>query len=82
MDSITWAIVKMTLALGMMCVVLFFLVRVMKRNGGSKGGISSDSGIKMLTTQLIAPHKYISLVEIGDEVFVWGDQLGGQHFYT
>jgi flagellar biogenesis protein FliO len=72
MDSMIWAIIKMILALGIVCSVLFFLTRLLKRNGVSKGILPVDSGIKLLTTQLIAPQKYISLVEIGGEVFALG----------
>ncbi len=67
-----WAFIKMLLALGGVCFVLIFLARVLKRNGVGKGNIPSHSGIRLLTTQWIAPHKYISLVEIAGEVFALG----------
>ena len=72
MDTMIWAMMKMILALGIVCTLLFFLVRVLKRSGVGKGNFSLDSGIKVLTTQLIAPQKYISLVEIGGEVLALG----------
>lgn len=72
MDTMIWAMTKMILALGIVCTVLFFLVRLMKRSGVGKRNFSLDSGIKLLTTQLIAPQKYISLVEIGGEVLALG----------
>jgi len=68
----TWPIIKMILALGLVCSVLFFLTRFLKRNGVTKGLLPLDSGIRLLTTQSIAPQKYISLVEIGGEVLALG----------
>jgi flagellar biogenesis protein FliO len=72
MDSMIWAIIKMVLALGIVCSALFFLTRLLKRNGLSKRILPLDSEIRLLTTQLIAPRKYISLVEIGGEVLALG----------
>jgi flagellar protein FliO/FliZ len=72
MDTMTWAMIKMILALGIVCTVLFLLVRLLKRSGLAKRNFPLDSGIKLLATQLIAPQKYISLVEIGGEVLALG----------
>jgi flagellar biogenesis protein FliO len=72
MDTMIWAMMKMILALGIVCTLLFFLVRLLKRSGVAKRNFPFDSGIKVLTTQLIAPQKYISLVEIGGEVLALG----------
>jgi flagellar biogenesis protein FliO len=72
MDSMIWAIVKMILALGMVCTVLILLARALRRSGLARGNPPLDSGIRLLTTQLIAPHKYISLVEIDGEVLALG----------
>ena len=71
MDTMIWAIMKMVLALGIVCMVLFFMVRLLKRTG-VKRRFSLDSGIRLLATQSIAPQKYISLVEIGGEVLALG----------
>ena len=73
---IFWPMVKMSLALGGMCAVLFFLVRRLKRNGGVRKDLLSNSGIRVLSTQPIAPQKYISLVEIGGEVLALGVSEG------
>jgi flagellar protein FliO/FliZ len=72
MDTMIWAMIKMILALGIVCTVLFFLVRLLKRSGVAKRTFPLDSGIKLLATQLIAPQKYISIVEIGGEVLALG----------
>jgi flagellar biogenesis protein FliO len=72
MEMIFWPMVKMILALGGMCAVLLFLVRRLKRNGGVRKDLLSNSGIRVLSTQPIAPQKYISLVEIGGEVLALG----------
>lgn len=72
MESMIWAILKMILALGMVCGLLFFMVRLLKRNGGTKRDVAFDHGIRLLGTQSIAPQKYVSLVEIGGEVLALG----------
>jgi len=70
---IFWPMVKMILVLGGMCAVLLFLVRRTKRNGGlGRKDSLPDSGIRVLSTQPIAPQRYISLVEIGGEVLALG----------
>ena len=71
MDTMTWAILKMVLALGIVCMVLFFMARLLKR-AGVKRDWPLDSGIRLLATQSIAPRQYISLVEIGGEVLALG----------
>ena len=67
-----WATVKMILALGTVLAVLFLLVRLCKRTGIGTADSRRDNWIRLLTTRPIAPHKYISLVEIGEEVLVLG----------
>ncbi len=67
-----WAALKMIVALGTICISLFFLLRLLKRMDLIKRNIPSDWGIKILTSKLIAPQKYISLVEIGGEVLALG----------
>jgi flagellar biogenesis protein FliO len=72
MDTMIWPMTKMILALGIVCAVLFFLARLLRRSEWAKTNLPLDSGIKVLSTQLIAPQKYISLVEIGGEVLALG----------
>lgn len=67
-----WAIGKMVLALGIVCMLLLFLTRILKRGGVGKPSLPSHSGVRVLTTQWIAPQKYISLVEIGGELLALG----------
>jgi len=67
-----WAALKMTLALGIIIAFLIFLVRMFKRWEGSRRGAGSETGIRVLTSKLIAPQKYVSLVEIGGEVLALG----------
>jgi len=67
-----WAVSKMILGLGIVFVFFFFFMRVLRRTNLVRGGMSSDSGIRLLTTKPIAPHKYISLVEVGGEVLALG----------
>jgi len=72
MDTMVWAIFKMILALGILCGILFFATRLLKRSDWAKTNLPVDSGIKVLSTQPVAPQKYISLVEIGGEVLALG----------
>jgi flagellar biogenesis protein FliO len=67
-----WAASKVILGLGIVLVLLFLFVKVMRRSPLAHGDISSDSGIRLLTTKPIAPRKYISLVEIGGEILALG----------
>jgi flagellar biogenesis protein FliO len=67
-----WATLKITLALGGVIVLLVFLVRLFKRWERVQGNLGPDNGIRVLTSKLIAPQKYVSLVEIGGEVLALG----------
>ena len=67
-----WAASKVILGLGIVLVLLFLFVKVMRRSPLAHGDISSDSGIRLLTTKPIAPRKYISLVEVGGEILALG----------
>lgn len=67
-----WATLKMVLALGVVIALLVFLVRLFKRWERVQGNLGPDNGIRVLTTKLIAPQKYVSLVEIGGEVLALG----------
>ncbi len=69
--EMTWAIIKMILVLGTILLALFFLSRLVRgRRMGNGGG--TDSGIRVLASQCLAPQKYISLVEVGGEVLALG----------
>ncbi len=67
-----WAALKMALALGLIMTCLIFLARMFKRWEGGHRSAGSDTGIRVLTSKLIAPQKYVSLVEIGGEVLALG----------
>jgi flagellar biogenesis protein FliO len=73
MDSMIWAILRMIFALGIVCMVLYVLIRLLKRSGVARKALPfNNSGIKLLTSQMIAPQKYISLVDIGGEILAIG----------
>jgi len=72
METMLLAIGKMALALGIVCTALLFLARVLKRSGVVRSSLPSHSGVRLLTTQWIAPKKYISIVEIGGEILALG----------
>ncbi|MBI5584051.1 MAG: flagellar biosynthetic protein FliO [Deltaproteobacteria bacterium] len=67
-----WAAIKMLLALGIVLGLLFFLLRLLKQTSWGRKERAGDFSIRVLTTQMIAPRKYISLVEIGEEVLALG----------
>jgi flagellar biogenesis protein FliO len=73
MDSMIWAILRMIFALGIVCMVLYILIKLLKRSGVARKALPfNNSGIKLLTSQMIAPQKYISLVDIGGEILALG----------
>jgi flagellar biogenesis protein FliO len=72
MDSMIWAIIRMIFALGIVCTVLYVLIKLLKKSGMAKRTLPYNSGIKLLTTQMIAPQKYISLVDIGGDILALG----------
>ncbi len=67
-----WATLKMTLALGAVMALLALWVKVFKRWEGGRRVAGPESGIRVLTSKLIAPQKYVSLVEIEGEVLALG----------
>ena len=67
-----WAASKMILGLGIVFVLLFLFMRLLRRTTLAGGDMSSESGIRLLTTKPIAPRKYISLVEIAGEILALG----------
>jgi flagellar biogenesis protein FliO len=67
-----WATLKMILALGGVLILLLGLVRLFRRSSWGEASSESDAGIRVLTSKMIAPQKYVSLVEIGGEVLALG----------
>jgi flagellar biogenesis protein FliO len=67
-DTMMWTTVKMILALAGILGLLWGLTRVIRKQGAGSGA-GSGTGIRLLAAQPIAPQKFISLVEIGGEVF-------------
>jgi flagellar protein FliO/FliZ len=65
-------VLKTVLALGLFLVLFFFLARLLKRMNRMKGRAGGEGSIQVLTSQCIAPQKYVSLVEIGGEILVLG----------
>jgi flagellar biogenesis protein FliO len=67
-----WAAFKMILAMGMGLALLYFLTRFTKRLDLARRAPQGDSGITILSSKLIAPQKYVALVEIGGEILALG----------
>lgn len=72
-----WIIIKMFLALSLLGVLLFLAIRLFKGVTLQRQVGISAGGIRVLTNKLIAPQRYITLVEIGDEIFALG--ISPQH---
>jgi len=68
----TWTIFKMMFVLGMICLSLILVARMLKKNRTLAGDAGDHSGIRVLSTQYLAPQKYISLVDVGGEVLAIG----------
>ncbi len=66
-----WAILKMMMALGGLLALLFLALRVVKRTRG-QGALATGGAINVVASKLIAPQKYVALVEIGSEILALG----------
>ncbi|HSR10249.1 MAG TPA: flagellar biosynthetic protein FliO [Thermodesulfobacteriota bacterium] len=67
-----WATVKMILGLGSVILLLVFLSSALRRWGAGKSAAAGDCGIRLLTSKMIAPQKFVSVVEIAGEVLALG----------
>ena len=67
-----WAAFKMIVAMGGALALLYYLIRFSKRLDLARRAPQGENGIKILTSKLIAPQKYVSLVEIGGEILALG----------
>ena len=67
-----WEIAKMVLGLGAVLGVLVLLIYLCKRTSAGKGRFSAEGQVRLLTSKPIGPRKFVSLVEVGGQVFVLG----------
>ncbi len=67
-----WATSKMILGLGVVIVVLFLLVKLLRRTNVVRGDFLADTSVRLITTKPIAPQKYVSLVDIAGDIFALG----------
>jgi flagellar biosynthetic protein FliO len=67
-ETMVWTTVKMILALGAILGLLWALTRLVRRQGGRLMP-ASGTGIRIIASQPIGPQKFISLVEIGGDLF-------------
>jgi len=77
-----WAILKMMLALGVLLTILFLGIRLVKKMDKGRNGLQTRGGITFLTSKLIAPQKYVALVEIGGEILALGISAQNITFLT
>ena len=67
-----YVVTKMILLIGLLCITLFIILKILNRKKGVGQLNSSNSLIKILDSRWIAPQKYISIVDIGGELFALG----------
>ena len=69
----TWDIIQIFLILGVMMAVMYLLLFLVKKYlyQFDKNN-SSNTRIKVLSTQTILPKKYVSVVEFNDSVYLLG----------
>lgn len=67
-----WPIIKMVFLLGFLFTAIFISTRLLRRNKITFSPNDCHSFIKLLGSQWIAPQKYISIVDIGGELFALG----------
>jgi flagellar biogenesis protein FliO len=67
-----WSALRVLVALGLVLGVLFLMVRALQKRQGITKDLFTDPWIRLLTSRSIAPQKYVSLIEIGGEIFVLG----------
>jgi len=67
-----YVVTKMILLIGLLCVTLFIILKILNRKKRVGQLNSSNSLIKILDSRWIAPQKYISIVDIGGELFALG----------
>ena len=67
-----WEIAKMVLGLGAVLGVLVLLIYLCKRTSAGKGRFSVEGQVRLLASKPIGPRKFVSLVEVGGQVFVLG----------
>lgn len=72
-----WVIIKMFLALSLLGGLLFLAIKLFRGISLQHQNGTSPGGIRVLTNKLIAPQRYITLVEIGEEIFALG--ISPQH---
>jgi flagellar biogenesis protein FliO len=70
--EIIWTFLKIILAMGTGLGLLYVLTRFTKRLDLARRAPLGEKGIKVLTSKLIAPQKYVTLVEIGGEILALG----------
>ena len=69
----TWDVMQVFLILGVMAGIMYGLLYLVKKYFYSfekKGGV--DSRISILSTQVILPKKYVSVVKFNDTVYLLG----------
>lgn len=70
--SLFWAILKVIGSLGLVLGVMLLLAYIFKRIGFSGSNLKQGSLIKILDTRMLAPKKYVSVLQIAQEYVVVG----------
>lgn len=70
--SLLTAILKMAGSLAVVVTLMFLLLYFLKKTGLNQGGGRAGSLIRVMDTRMIAPKKYIAIVEIADQCLAVG----------
>ncbi|MEW6426838.1 MAG: flagellar biosynthetic protein FliO [Thermodesulfobacteriota bacterium] len=70
--SLAAAIVKVAVSLAVVIALLVAVVALLRKSGVGQGVVKAGRLINVLETRMIAPKKYVAVVEIGGETLALG----------
>ena len=70
--SLAVAIVKVVVSLAIVIALLVAVVALLRKTGIGQGAVKGGRLINVIETRMIAPKKYVAVVEIGGEVLALG----------
>ncbi len=70
--SLAMALVKVVISLAVVILLLVIAVNLIKRLGIGQGRLQGGGCIRVLESRMIAPKKYVTVVEIGGEYLALG----------
>ena len=70
--SLAAVLFKVVGALILVVGIMVFIVMWMKKMGRAKGGLKQGSLVKLIDTKMIAPKKYVAVVQVGNNMLALG----------